>query len=206
MTTFFRDLNMWILLFYNHRFYTIAVAVGKRNEVSIFDYVLVKRLSSCLPALVKRLRPGRSVFVKLLLKTGNQTDVAAQLQTSKWFLSQWYWCLVNTAAEEKVILVSENDLFFTLGLGTSNARNENLRPLLDTNIPLISGNYGLRNHFWPLEIRFLMRKNEKKSIFSKPPQCPILSFWILNLHIIICQFKKKSTKIHFFCLSPCSCH
>ena len=63
------------------------------------------------------------------------------------FLSQWYWCLVNTVAEEKVILVSENDLFLTLGLGTSNARNENLRPLLNTNIPLISGNYGLRNHF-----------------------------------------------------------
>ena len=85
------------------------------------------------------------------------------------FLSQWYWCLVNTVAEEKVILVSENDLFLTLGLGTSNARNENLRPLLNTNIPPISGNYDLRNHFLPLESRFLMRKNEKKSIFSKPP-------------------------------------
>ena len=45
------------------------------------------------------------------------------------------------------LLVSENDLFLTVGLGTSNARNENLRPLLNTNIPLISGNYGLRNHF-----------------------------------------------------------
>ena len=41
----------------------------------------------------------------------------------------------------------QNDLFLTLGLGTSNARIENLRPLLNTNIPLISGNYGLRNHF-----------------------------------------------------------
>ena len=91
----------------------------------------------------------------------------------------------------EVMLVSENDLFLTLGLGTSNARNENLRPLLNTNIPLISGNYGLRNHFWPLESRFLMRKNEKKSIFSKPPNLPILSFWILNLHIIICQFQKN---------------
>ena len=29
------------------------------------------------------------------------------------------------------------DLFLTLGLGTSRARNENLRPLLNTNIPLI---------------------------------------------------------------------
>ena len=35
-------------------------------------------------------------------------------------------------------LVSENGLFLTLGLCTSSARNENLRPLLNTNIPLIS--------------------------------------------------------------------
>ena len=41
------------------------------------------------------------------------------------------------------ILVSENDLFLTLGLGTSSAWNENLRPLLNTNISLISGKYGL---------------------------------------------------------------
>ena len=43
-----------------------------------------------------------------------------------------------------------------------------------------------------------MRKNEKKSIFSKPPQCPILSFWILNLHIILCQFKKNPQWYIFF--------
>ena len=46
-------------------------------------------------------------------------------------------------------------------MGTSNARNENLRPLFNTNIPPISGKYGLRNHFWPLESCFLMRKSEK---------------------------------------------
>ena len=45
--------------------------------------------------------------------------------------------------KEKVIL----DLFFTLGSGTSRAQNENLIPLLNTTIPLISGKYGLRNHF-----------------------------------------------------------
>ena len=76
------------------------------------------------------------------------------------------------------ILVSENDLFLTLGLGTSSARNKNRRPLLNTNIPLISGEYGLRNHFWPLESRFLMRKNEKKSIFSLGPNGPILQFFL----------------------------
>ena len=65
-------------------------------------------------------------------------------------------------------------------------------------MPLISGRYGLRNHFWPLESRFLMRKNEKKSIFSKPPNLPILSFWILNLHIIICQFQKNPPRYIFF--------
>ena len=34
---------------------------------------------------------------------------------------------------------------FTLGSGTWGALNENLRELLHTNIPLISGNYGLRS-------------------------------------------------------------
>ena len=42
------------------------------------------------------------------------------------------------------------------------AQNENLRPLLNRNIPLISGKYGLRNHFWPLESGFLVRKSEEK--------------------------------------------
>ena len=64
--------------------------------------------------------------------------------------------------EEKAILGRENGLFLTHGLGTSSAQNENLRPLQDTGIPLISGKYGLRNHFWPLESRFLMSKSEKK--------------------------------------------
>ena len=53
----------------------------------------------------------------------------------------------GTEKEDKVILVSENDLFLTLGSATFSARNENLRPHLNTNIPLNSGKYGLRNHF-----------------------------------------------------------
>ena len=52
------------------------------------------------------------------------------------------------------LLVSEIGLFLTLGLGTSSDRNENLRPLVNRNIPQISGKYGLRNHFWPLESGF----------------------------------------------------
>ena len=53
------------------------------------------------------------------------------------------------------ILENENGLFLIHGSGTSSARkNKNLRPLLNTNIPLVSGKYGLRNHFWPLESRF----------------------------------------------------
>ena len=36
----------------------------------------------------------------------------------------------------------------------------------------------------------------------------ILSSWILNLalHIIICQFQKKSTVTYLMSLTPCSCH
>ena len=43
-----------------------------------------------------------------------------------------------TESEEKAILVSESGLFLTLGSGTGSARNENLRPLLNTNIPLFT--------------------------------------------------------------------
>ena len=60
------------------------------------------------------------------------------------------------------LLVSEIGLFLTLGSGTSSDQNENLRPLLNRNIPPISGKYGLRNHFLPVESGFLMRKREKK--------------------------------------------
>ena len=65
-------------------------------------------------------------------------------------------------SEEKAILESDGGLFLTLGSGTSSAQNENLKPLFITNIPIISGNYGLRNHFWRLQSGFLMRKSEKK--------------------------------------------
>ena len=41
----------------------------------------------------------------------------------------------------------ESGLFLTLGKGTSNARNENLRPLLNTNKPLIVGNMASETTF-----------------------------------------------------------
>ena len=53
---------------------------------------------------------------------------------------------------------------------------------------------------YPYNVKF------SKSIFSKSANLPILSFWILNLHIIICQFQKRSTVKHFFSLTACSCH
>ena len=45
---------------------------------------------------------------------------------------------------------------------------------------------------YPYNVKF------SNSIFSKSPNLPILSFWILNLHIINCQFQKRSTVKHFF--------
>ena len=44
-------------------------------------------------------------------------------------------------SEEKATLESESGLFLTLRSGTSGAQNENLRPLINTSIPLISGKY-----------------------------------------------------------------
>ena len=101
------------------------------------------------------------------------------------------------------MLVSENDLFLTLGAGTSTARNENLRPLLNTNIPLISGKYGFRNHFWPPESRFLMSKSEKNAFFSKPFNGPILIFWNLILYTFLCTKIKKISIGNFFSLDAC---
>ena len=110
----------------------------------------------------------------------------------------------RSKGEEKAILVSESGLFLTLGSGTSSARNENLRPLLNTNIPLISGKYGFRNHFWPPESRFLMSKSEKNAFFSKPFNGPILIFWNLILYTFLCTKIKKFTIVHFFSLDACS--
>ena len=74
----------------------------------------------------------------------------------------------------------------------------NLRPLLNTNIPLISGNCGLRYHFWPLESCFLMRKSEKKGLNSKSPYGRILISWNLILYTFLCTKIKKFTMGNFF--------
>ena len=63
------------------------------------------------------------------------------------------------------------------------SRFKNLGPLLNTNIPLTSRKYGLRNHFWALESRFLMRKLIlSHSIWIHVPTnsvaCPSLSQWL----------------------------
>ena len=103
-----------------------------------------------------------------------------------------------TENEEKVILVSENDPFLTLGSGTSSARNKNLRLLQNTKIPLISGKYGHRNHFWPLERRFFMRKSEKKGPNSKSSRGRILISWNPILYTFLCTKIKKNTMDNFF--------
>ena len=45
-------------------------------------------------------------------------------------------------------------------------RKVNPRPLFNTSIFLISAKYGLRNHFWPLENGFLMRKKSSRRNIS----------------------------------------
>ena len=78
-------------------------------------------------------------------------------------------------------------LFLTLGSGTSSARNENLRPLLKRKVPLISGKYGLRNHFWPLENGFRTRKSEKRQPNFLGRHYPILrlTFFLIVLFFLI---------------------
>ena len=91
--------------------------------------------------------------------------------------------------------IVENGLFLTLGSGTSSARNENLRPLLITNVSLISRKYGLRNHFSPLESGFLTRKSEKKGHNFLGPLLPILGLTFLELS---CNFRQMGYSRSFW--------
>ena len=75
-----------------------------------------------------------------------------------------------------------------------------LRPFLNTNIPLNSGKYCFRNHFWPPESRFLMSKSEKNAFLSKPFNGPILIFWNLILYTFLCTKIKKLPWAIFFLL------
>ena len=86
----------------------------------------------------------------------------------------------QNACFSKAMLVSESGPFLTLGSGTFSARNKNLSPLLNRNIPLISGHYGLRNHFWLRESGFLMKKSEKKGPNFLGPLLPILRLTFLE--------------------------
>ena len=52
------------------------------------------------------------------------------------------------------------------------------------------GNFGIRNHFWPLESRFFMRKSEKKG-----PNGLIYIFWNPFLFIFLWTKIKKNFKI-----------
>ena len=63
--------------------------------------------------------------------------------------------------------MAKSRLFLTFGSGTSGAWNKKLRPLFNVNIPPISGKYGLRNHFLPLESGFLMRLKVRKGALTK---------------------------------------
>ena len=69
--------------------------------------------------------------------------------------------------------------------------NKNHRPLFNTNIPPISGKYGLRNHFWSLESGFLMRKREENDFFSK----------ICNNSILRFTYLKSAQNFWLFCIS-----
>ena len=55
---------------------------------------------------------------------------------------------------------------------------------------LISGKYGLRNHFWPLESHFLMRISEKKGPNSNPLVCRFRFLESICIYIIVNKNKK----------------
>ena len=97
-------------------------------------------------------------------------------------------------------------LIFVFWAGTvcSSARNENLRPLLNRNIPLISGKYGLRNHFWTRESVFLMKKSEEKGPNFWGFQLPILRLTYLELSRNFWKFGINKEDGYFFRLDGSS--
>ena len=135
-----KRLSMVIFLIFVHknvyriRFQKIKIGPLKGFEKKAFFSLLLMR---------KRLSGGQKWFLKPYFPLIRGMFV---FRSGLRFLFQALG-VPEVKSEEKVILVSENDLFLTLGLGTFSARNKNLRPLLNRNIPLISGKYGLRNHF-----------------------------------------------------------
>ena len=70
--------------------------------------------------------------------------------------------------------------------------------ILIRNIPLISGKYGLRNAFWPLERIFLMRKGKKKRPIFLGTLLPILRLTFLESSCNFRKFGFKKNDGHFF--------
>ena len=89
-------------------------------------------------------------------------------------------------------------LFLTLGQGTSGARNENLRPLFNTNIPPISGKSGLRTHFQPLESGVLALGSEEKCFFSAGCRQKILFFSQSGPSISVLRVPEEKLAVHNF--------
>ena len=62
---------------------------------------------------------------------------------------------------------------------------------------LISGKYGLRNHFWPLKSHFRMWKSEKKGPNSKEARWPIFKFFVGTREVIFPKMAPIHVKL--FC-------
>ena len=91
-------------------------------------------------------------------------------------------------------LEHEESLWNCHGLNTVTYKAENPKK----NSPLISGKYGLKNHFWPLESVFLMRKSEKKGPNSKRACCPIFKFFVVTREVIFPKMAPILDPVSFF--------
>ena len=104
------------------------------NSTAIFEGRLIG--SSLPPAIV-----SRSNSISIVFKTGSLGS------KSGWKVN---WKAVAPGKGGLLICFSIFKMEFCptwVVSGTSSAQDENLRPLLIRNMPLISGKYGLRDHF-----------------------------------------------------------
>ena len=65
--------------------------------------------------------------------------------------------------------------------------------------PTTIGNYGLRNHLWPLESRFLKRKSEKRAVSQKALCSPDFKTYMFG---IVLQFSIDKLSWNFWVFFP----
>ena len=127
----------------------------------------------------------------LVLAKFDNRKVSATLNFKEPWYDIWYsWVNLVVPKNWAAYFSAISGRKFDLTTRPSSARIKNLRPLLNRNIPLISGKYGLRNHSWPLESGFSHEQKWEKGAWSN--ETPPTPFFRSTRSQNSCQIKFSS--------------